>query len=62
MKSNQSRSVPPEESVSRFKLLKEVFLFFQPDLLNFKKGWMVKLDENGEVIHMEIRRSKADCA
>lgn len=29
-----------------------MFLFcfyFQPDLLNFKKGWMVKLDEQGQV-------------
>lgn len=24
--------------------------FFQPDLLNFKKGWMVKLDEQGQVL------------
>uniref|UniRef100_A0A673AJQ0 Myosin phosphatase Rho-interacting protein-like n=1 Tax=Sphaeramia orbicularis TaxID=375764 RepID=A0A673AJQ0_9TELE len=24
------------------------FCFFQPDLLNFKKGWMVKLDEQGQ--------------
>ncbi len=30
-------------------------LFFasQPDLLNFKKGWMSKLDESGEVRHSE---------
>lgn len=27
----------------------------QPDLLNFKKGWMSKLDESGEV---RLRRSK----
>lgn len=26
----------------------------QPDLLNFKKGWMSKLDESGEVRHSEV--------
>ena len=25
--------------------------FFKPDLLNFKKGWMVKLDEQGQVLY-----------
>lgn len=26
-----------------------VYFSWQPDLLNFKKGWMSKLDDSGEV-------------
>lgn len=26
----------------------------QPDLLNFKKGWMSKLDEKGEVLTVSV--------
>lgn len=36
---------------------KDVFsvsFLFQPDLLNFKKGWMVKLDEQGQVLLTNI--------
>lgn len=36
--------------LSTFSCLHDIFLtHFQPDLLNFKKGWMVKLDEQGQV-------------
>uniref|UniRef100_A0A672YAD9 Myosin phosphatase Rho interacting protein n=1 Tax=Sphaeramia orbicularis TaxID=375764 RepID=A0A672YAD9_9TELE len=31
-----------------FSTFLHVFSLFQPDLLNFKKGWMVKLDENNQ--------------
>lgn len=36
--------------LSTFSCLHDIFFtYFQPDLLNFKKGWMVKLDEQGQV-------------
>ena len=30
-----------------------ILLSLQPDLLNFKKGWMVKLDENDQVSYLD---------
>ena len=30
------------------------FSVSQPDLLNFKKGWMSKLDDSGEVKHIHF--------